>query len=279
MVRFYELSSFHTGRWILEARSQSGVTVDVLVVNVNGAMHTGFSGNAGKIFAGFDRSDYPGDTVMRDFIQKTNLCWCGFYLAPAPYHKDASWMGKRRFLQGLGWGMAPIYLGRQVESEHLTAAQGTLDAQHAAKLAKNAGFPGCSIIFLDVEQGPPLNASMLAYYKAWTSELEDKTAYKSGVYCTYLQLAQALYTGDSRPIFWVFNLNKYSCNPNAPAEKRICPTSPFPAPDPKLSGVAFAKLWQLAQGKDFKISAGNSSIKTVDLDSSVASDPSDPNSY
>jgi hypothetical protein len=146
-------------------------------------------------------------------------------------------------------------------------------------LAKSAGFPSGSIIFLDIEQGPPAKASTLAYYKAWTAELENKTDYKSGVYCSFSHVAQSLYNADSRPVFWVYNINKFSCEPAAPASKRISSSSPFPTPDPTLSGVAFAKLWQLAQGNNCGILAGGSLLKGVDFDSSVVSDPSDPSSY
>jgi hypothetical protein len=283
MVRLYELSSFHTGRWILEASTQAGMTSDVLIVNVAGTMHTFGGAAASKSFyAGFDRLVYPGDAVMQKVMDKTNISWCGFYLAPAPSQSNASWMGKRKFPQGMGWGFAPIYVGQQSDgpgSHTVTAAQGTLDAQDAAQLALSAGFPSGSIIFLDIEQGPPAKATTLAYYKAWTAELEDKTAYKSGVYCSYSHVAQSLYDADKRPVFWVYNLNQYSCDPAAPAARRISNTSPFPSPDPALSGVTFANLWQLAQGSQCGISAGGSSLTGVDFDSSAASDPSDPNTY
>src|SRR5690242_8977257 len=101
-------------------------------------------------FAGFDRSTYPGDGQMTWLKQNTNLAWCGFYLAPAPSHANQSWMTKCAFLKGLGWGLAPIYVGQQTQTSHgshnLTAAQGTADAQNAAMLAQQAGFPNNCVI-------------------------------------------------------------------------------------------------------------------------------------
>src|SRR5215472_2735206 len=138
-----------------------------------------------NFFAGFDCLGYPGDMVMTRIIQNTNLRWCGFYLAPAPSQGNTSWMTKRAFLQGLGWGLAPIYVGQQVSgpgSHKVTPAQGTLDAQNAASLAKKAGFANESIIFLDIEQGPPAQAATLAYYGAWLAELVANTSYAPGVY-------------------------------------------------------------------------------------------------
>lgn len=239
---------------------------------------------ANNFFAGFDRLLYPGDTVMTTIIEKTNLRWCGFYLAPAPSQGNTSWMTKRAFLEGLGWGLAPIYLGQQVSgpgSHNVTAAQGTLDAQNAASLANKAGFAKGSIIFLDIEQGPPAQAAALAYYRAWVAELLANTSYAPGVYCSASQVAQELFNADSRPAFWVFNINKFTCDPTQarPGRLLIPQTSPFPSPNPTSSGVSFAQLWQLAQGSRCRINAGGSSLVPVDFDSSVASDPSNPATY
>ncbi len=71
----------------------------------------------GNFFAGMDVAGYPGDLVMQSLIINTNLKWTGFYLTPAPSQgHNLKWMGKHDFLRGLGWGIAPIYVGRQVKS-------------------------------------------------------------------------------------------------------------------------------------------------------------------
>lgn len=239
---------------------------------------------ANKFFAGFDRSTYPGDTVMTDIIGHTNIRWAGFYLGPAPSHPDSSWMSKRAFLQGLGCGLAPLYVGQQVAgpgSHQVTAAQGVIDAQHAATLAAHAGFPHKSIIFLDIEQGPPADPRTIDYYKAWVAELAEHTNYSPGVYCSFLHVADTLFHADSRPVFWVFNINKFTCLPGQATATRalIGPDPPFPEPDPTASGVSFARLWQLAQSVRCTIHAGGSTLINVDFDSSAAADPSNPASY
>jgi len=284
---------------------------------------------ANNFFAGFDRDIYPGDTVMAAIIQKTNLRWCGFFLAPAPCHTDTSWMTKRAFLQGLGWGLAPLYVGQQLDgpgSHNVTAAQGAIDGQNAATLAAQAGFPNGSIIFLAIQQdplkqaehgfaqmtmlkgsvirlaiqqgsppqaateietvlandaviiirqGPPPLAATVAYYSSWVAALVANN-YAPGVYCSFSQVAQALHDADSRSVFWVFNINRFTCDPAQvnPTRPLIPGTPPFPTPDPTGSGVSFAKLWQLAQGSQCGISAGGSALVPVNFDSSVASDPS-----
>ncbi len=272
-VQLYELSSSHSGRWVLQARTQSGSVWDVLTVNV---------AERDSFYAGFDRLVYPGDSIMRTMFEQTNLYWCGFYLAPAPSHPDTSWMTKLDTLQQIGWGVAPTYVGQQMVgpgSKNVTAAQGTLDARDAAKLASAAGLSTGSILFLDIEQGPPIGAAALAYYSAWASELEDHTNYSPGVYCSFYQVAQSLHDVNSTPIFWIFNVNKFTCGPAKGGRQTISPSSPFPAPDPVLSGVSFAKLWQLGQGNNCNINAGGHVVARVDFDSSSSMDPSDPSSY
>ena len=65
-------------------------------------------------FAGFDRSDYPGDQVMSWLKANTNLVWCGYYLGPSPSHAGTTWMTRRAALAAAGWGVAPIYVGQQI---------------------------------------------------------------------------------------------------------------------------------------------------------------------
>src|SRR3954464_9451586 len=121
-------------------------------------------------FAGFDSSGYPGDSAVDWLKDHTNLRWCGFYLAPAPSHGNTGWMGKRNRLAAAGWGIAPIYVGQQTippGSQHSSAPQGHLDGADAAALAKKAGFPAGTCIFLDLENGKPFPPAQKAYVAAW----------------------------------------------------------------------------------------------------------------
>src|SRR6266566_10150723 len=43
-----------------------------------------------EMLRGFDTSAYPGDAVMT--LLRPSFDFCGFYLAPAPSHNNASWM-------------------------------------------------------------------------------------------------------------------------------------------------------------------------------------------
>lgn len=62
---------------------------------------------------GFDTYAYPGDEEMRAWRDADKPYeWIGYYLT-APCHRDDSFMGKRKTLRSMGWGMAVIYVGQQ----------------------------------------------------------------------------------------------------------------------------------------------------------------------
>ena len=69
-----------------------------------------------KNFAGFDSAVYPGDSKMQSLFDQTNLYWCGFYLGPR-----FKWSPHFSKIKGMGWGVAPIYTGKQANSQKLQA--------------------------------------------------------------------------------------------------------------------------------------------------------------
>jgi hypothetical protein len=216
------------------------------------------------MFAGIDRSDYPGDNTMQWLWDNTNLFWTGFYLGPAPSHPDTSWMGRRSFLKQVGWGLAPLYVGQQAQgrgSHIVTAAQGKIDGAHAASLARTAGFPGLSVLYLDMEQGPPLQQSAIDYYRAWVQAVFDNNFYPA-VYCSYL-LAAKLMVADFRPLVWVFHIPRLGGSFH----------NPYPESDTAKSGYSLATMWQLAQQVSIDGPSGKR-LFPFDLDSSSLRDPS-----
>ncbi len=80
---------------------------------------------SGAVYYGIDLSPYPGDQVMQAWWNDSPFCYTGFYLGPTAYHSDTSFMSKRQTLVNQGWGLLPIYVGRQADSEHLDAPTGT----------------------------------------------------------------------------------------------------------------------------------------------------------
>ena len=219
------------------------------------------------VFLGFDTSIYPGDAKMELLRQQGNVAFTGFYLGPAPSHEDSSWMGNRQKLQDLGYGFAPIYVGRQQSGpgQHiLTADQGTADGQNAVQLAGDAGFPEHSVLYLDIESGPPIHQKTLDYYKIWVEAVAQGN-FTPGVYCSHLIAAEVL-AADPRPVPWVFRLLF-----NAGHIFNL----PLPVPDPSSrAGFSDAQVLQYAQ--NCIVSVGGTTIKPADLDTALTADPSSP---
>jgi hypothetical protein len=223
-------------------------------------------------YAGCDRAGYPGDNAMTALWRNTNLKWCGFYLTPAPNQgATLGWMTKRAFLTGLGWGLAPIYVGEQqikvcpTCSANPSTAKGTTDAADAIGLATHASFPPGSVIYLDIETGDRVNDAMRDYYKSWVAGI-IAGGFLPGVYCSYL-IARQLKGFDSRPLFWVFNIGKFAGGAKASYQ------SPLPAPEPLFSSIEFSTNWQLAQAVG-SMKVPSQTVANIDLDSASVPDPS-----
>ena len=212
---------------------------------------------------GMDASDYPGDEKMQNCWSNSLLYYTGFYLAPAPYHPDDSWMNRRGTLSSQGWGFLPIYVGRQADSSHLTEQQGIDDAQNAAQLASNAGFPSLTYIYLDIEQGGTISDDFITYIKAWVNEIQTNSSYWAAIYCSYYDTADQIKAAldDSRVRYWVFHLS-WSCSSAGTGT----------APNPANSGVSYAITWQLVQ--NCSKTYDSSTISPVDISSSTMTDPS-----
>jgi hypothetical protein len=224
----------------------------------------------GDFFAGMDVADFPGDRVMASLIKNTNLKWTGFYLTPAPSQgHNLKWMTKHNFLRDLGWGVAPIYVGRQVDSvprtdHRMTPENGDKDGDHAAQLARSAQFAFGATIYLDFENGAPLIDKQKTYYAKWADAIR-RNGFRPGVYCI-ATLAAGLFATVPDGTIWVANYSKFPVK----AFK-----SPFPQPDPAQGGFK-AKLWQLRGNItiEFDHLDGGKKHTTVDLDSSSVQDPS-----
>jgi hypothetical protein len=218
------------------------------------------------IFLGLDTSVYPGDNVMKLARTQANIAFTGFYLAPAPSHSDTSFMKKRAFLAGLGYGFAPVYVGQQQSgpgSHNLSAKQGTIDGKNAAALMQTAGFPASSVVYLDVETGPPATPVFFSYYTAWVQAVIT-AGFTPGVYVSHLLAAQFL-AHDSRAVPWVFQLQFSGGHVFTP---------PLPTPNPSTSGFSGAKVLQFAQNCTLNLTGTH--LSPVDLDTALVPDPSAP---
>lgn len=216
-------------------------------------------------FAGFDTSAFPGLETMGWLRANTNLAWSGFYLAPAPSHGATDWMDRRAALVAQGWGLAPIFVGQQLigpGSRNVSAAQGTLDADAACALMKQAGFPLCSRAWLDLENGPPFEAPQTGYVGMWCAGVVSG-GYKAGVYVSHAMAADVAALVPDAAI-WAFRVATVTDHDVMGTE--------FPTPDPAECGYAGAAMWQREQNAQIDAGVGKSLL--VDLSTSVTQDPS-----
>ena len=219
-------------------------------------------------FAGFDCSGYPGNNTMSWLLANTNLVWCGYYLAPAPSHRDIGWMGKRPSLSAAGWGIAPVYVGQQITgpgSLNPSTATGQDDGAQAVDYMSSEGFPAGSYVYLDIENGPPFTPPQQAYLAAWSAAVAAG-GYNPGVYCSHLLAAQIAGLQPCARI-WAFRISGI-----APGNQ----SSPFPESDPAGSGYADAAAWQLIQECKIQISPGGPFSLQIDLDTATTPDPGAP---
>jgi hypothetical protein len=210
---------------------------------------------------GMDVYAYPGDTTMKAWKNNSDLKWTGFYLAPTLNHSDTSFMSQRSSLVNQGWNIVPIYVGHQAPSTYFTKAKGTADAHAAEQLAKNAGFPSGTCIYLDVEKGGTLESDQITYIKAFITELSANTMYDPGVYCSYTtadQIQSAISSIYAK--YWVWHLKKWTGTPVTDK-----------APSPSTSGTSYAESWQLIQNTSKTI--GGHKIDPVDFSSSSSANP------
>jgi hypothetical protein len=218
-----------------------------------------------KNFAGFDSAVYPGDSKMQSLFDQTNLYWCGFYLGPR-----FKWSPHFSKIKGMGWGVAPIYTGKQANSQKLQAiklhyarqtdalrdalyANGKADGVEAVQQASAAGIPAPTILYFDVEITTP-DAGWLAYYRGWSRAVVEKN-YSVGIYtrsdhASWLnaQLMTQPEFDVCFPKVWIAKYTKANPN-NRPVPEGDFLSHPFPEPNPSDS---WRGATQLAAPREFR---------------------------
>ncbi len=220
-------------------------------------------------YAGFDTDIFPGTDQMTWLLANTNLVWCGYYLAPAPSHDDETWMGQRDDLADAGWGIAPVYLGQQVQgpgSKVITGPQGTTDGNDAAALMTDDGFPSGSCVYLDLENGAPFQSPQTDYVAAWVAAVQD-AGFQPGIYCSHGIAAEVLALCPSVRI-WAFNIPTTALTDTTALV--------YPTPEPAGSGVPGAVAWQRIQNTNLQLPGAPIPVMNVDLDTALTADPGAP---
>lgn len=217
------------------------------------------------MFAGFDRSDYPGFPVMMWLRVNTNLRWCGFYL-PSPSHRVSSWTGSRAELAAMGWGFACVYVGQQTMgpgSHNATAAQGAIDGTDCCAKMKAEDFPLGSFVYLDLENPDPVHQSV--YVAAWIDAVVAG-GYGPGVYTSFMD-SPAIHA--LRPGVRIWSFKVKTVQPHRVAG------STFSTPDP-ADASPVASVWQFDDAAIISCTAAPGGTLLVDLNSATMADPSLP---
>jgi len=202
------------------------------------------------IYLGFDANDYPGDAVLPQF--RKTFTFAGYWLNNAPGAKTNSWTGHRAAIAQQGFGFLVLFNGRlerELKSESNARALGANDARTATAVARREGFAAGTVIFLDQEEGGSMNAPQMAYLLAWFDGV-SAAGYRAGIYCSGMPANEGHgeftitanfirdHAGKRDLVYFVYN---DACPPS-----RGCVYA-SPAPQPSLSGVSFASVWQFAQ--------------------------------
>jgi|SRR5215472_12779786 len=214
--------------------------------------------NEKRIYLGFDRNAYPGDTAL-PVLRKT-FSFSGYWLTPPPRETENTWAGKKKALNANGFGFLLLARGRGSSTLKSSAKEdGVADAREAAQSAIQEGFAAGSVVFLDIEEGGRLSPQFHSYISAWVDELV-RQGFRAGVYCSGVPVndgnGHKIVTGDdirsnagSRSVvYWVFN--------------DMCPPSPgcrtsLGLLGPAGSGVDYAAVWQFVRSPRAKETASS----------------------
>lgn len=228
---------------------------------------------------GFDTRDYPGDGVMAAWRESSPYRWVGYYL-PAPCYTGTSWQGKREALEGMGWGIAVLFVGEQDWSEgvsepgdagpaalctrqNVTAERGAADADAAVAAAAAEGFGAGTVVYLDVERVDAVSERLEAYVRAWFDGVLGHGRYAPGLYAhsanapALLPVAEAAFREAGRsdgPRLWVVDTDGFNLR-RAPAE----------------SGFSRAAIWQGVL--DARETWGGHTLR-IDANVAASADPS-----
>ncbi len=246
------------------------------------------------VYAGFDTSGYPGDFSMKSIWDNTELMWCGFYLGPR-----FNWSPHFARIKNMGWGVAPIYTGKQpgsspklhaIHNRHAADRKalqsalwgnGALDGKEAADQARASSIPLNTILYFDVENTVP-DSDWLEYYRGWSRAVVDRN-FRVGLYTRHdhaVWVMSKLMSGSlSRPsdicmpAIWIAKYTRANAN-GASIPARDYLEDPLPVPDPRRVYPGASVLQHLGNfGLKWTDSGHLRKFSPVDYDSSIDPDP------
>lgn len=224
-------------------------------------------------YAGIDTINYPGDKTMEWLWDEanSNLWWVGYYLPEKG--SSQTWKGKFTRLKAMGWGVAPIYIGKQpavVKAYHSgkgkAGLQGYFDGITATVMASTDKIPEGTVIYFDLEGGDISSSThvFMEYFKNWMKCVIER-GYIPGLYCSYLlapQMTKVMITVQGPPLIWAVRYIHKAGKSHK---------NPYPTDPPVGSNFPMASSWQLA-GNNW-ITGPNQTKLWMDLNTSIWQDP------
>lgn len=147
----------------------------------------------------------------------------------------------------------------------LTTEQGTTDAIDAVTKTASEGFPGKTVIFLDIEYMTVVPPSMEAYYRAWVQQVLADARFTPGIY-VHRANAESIYEGVRRAysdmnaggsaVFWLTTATGFSIDKS-----------------PQDVGLPWASVWQ---GIYDVSQTWNGVTINIDVDVATSESPSTP---
>jgi len=160
-----------------------------LLVCAAGVLHCVSVAYAQRVYLGFDKNDYPGDSVLSAL--RASFLYTGYWLNNPPGLDHNPWAGKRSLIQRRGFGFLVLFNGRlhkELQGRD-AAALGKNDGDAAVDSAIREGFPRDVRIFLDQEEGGRLLPDQAAYIFAWIDAVRRRGA-RTGVYCSAINVPE-----------------------------------------------------------------------------------------
>jgi hypothetical protein len=128
----------------------------------------------------------------------------------------------------------------------------------------STGFDKGSVVYLDLENGPPMPPNQHDYVGAWCDAVVA-AGFAPGVYCSFM-FAAAVHALRPNAKIWAFHVRTTSPHP--------VPGSTYPTPDPTTSGFAGASIWQHDDEARIVCPVAPGGVLACDLDSADSEDPS-----
>lgn len=254
------------------------------------------------MFAGFDRDSYDavGDQLISTIKANTNLRWIGFYLTHSHAAIGSTWTAGRvrspqvstwQFLRSEGWGLAPIYLGRQfvggAVNPEWTEANGIIDGNHTANLAAAVGIETGATLYIDFEAGGVAQSPQaLTYLRGWANTVLAR-GYRPGTYCSRMDVV-GISAAVPNIVIWYYGITNHqpAVFDEVTQQLQLPHQSTWTNPAQGEWVAPGSTAWQFAwynsqrdiHGVNFALGpgAGSHRFEPIDFDAARVVDPSHP---